>query len=123
MDSKYFINIEKISSITFNKERKNDNYNWYDEQTTKSWYGSKTTTPAGWRYKKNSSINTTEQLKNVDEYKVDDINKVLYDKAKIDIYLKDQIIYEYFDTDADALKFIDDLITKSGKPFQVLENE
>lgn len=123
LDSKYFINIEKIISITFNKERISS-YTWCDETIIKSWFGlSNIKIKAGWKYTTKADICSSEQLIKNQEYRVDEINKIVYDKASIDIYLEDKIISEWFDTDADALKWIDELIVKSGKLFQVLENE
>ena len=123
MDSKYFLNIEKISTITYNKEKESD-FKWVDEKTTKSWFGlSIKKTEAGWNYKKDPRILSSESLKNKQEYKVDEINKKIYNRTSIDIYIEDRIVSEWFDTDTDALKWINELIFKSGKPFQVLENE
>ena len=123
MYSKYFLNLKKIISINFEKEDETS-YKWYDETTKKSWYGKKTTIPASWKYKPKSEITSSEELKKHDQYRVDDIKKIVYNKAKVTFNMEDDMeLYEWFNSDDEALKFIDDLIAKSGKPFQVFDGK
>jgi hypothetical protein len=121
--SKYFLNLEKIISINFEKETQSE-YKWYDETTIKSWYGKKTIIPAGWKYRAKGEITTTEKLEKINGIRVDDTKKIAYYKSQIEFIMEDDVkLYEWFDSDDEALKFIDELIQKSGKPYQEFDKK
>jgi hypothetical protein len=122
--SKYFLNLEKIISINF-EEEKESSYKWYDETIQSRWFGlSKTTIPSGWRYNKKSKLISLESLKNNNQYRVDENTKIVYNKAQVEFIMKDYVkLYEWFNSDDEALKFIDELIQKSGKPYQEFDKK
>ena len=125
--NKYYFNLDKVSSIHLRLEEVSD-YRWFDEIKPQPRYflgfkiGSTKGVKAGWgEYDDSDWRKDTEYFDDYEFYRVDLDSKTVFVKPKVVIYLNNSDRYSsYFDTDQEAQQYVDDLVNKSNKNFQVI---
>lgn len=125
---KKYIQPDKVQSITLTYERESA-YKWYPEVPAKPktflgiQYGMTKAIPAGWSdygelYRKTSGYFNQDEW-----YRVDEINKKIYNTAHVSIRLGyKECISLNFNSNEEAQKYVDDLINSSDKQFHVSVN-
>jgi hypothetical protein len=124
---KYYFDLDKVSSIHLTLERESD-YTWYDEIKPQrryflglpvGWTAGKT---GGWcEYEDSKWRKDTEYFEDYKSYRVDLDLKVVFIRPRVTVVSGYKDSYtSYFDTDQEAQQYIDDLIKKSKKNFQVI---
>jgi hypothetical protein len=123
---KYYFDLDKVSSITLKLEEESG-YKWCDEVKPQPRYflgfkiGLTRGKPAGWWYEDEDYRRATSYFYDYKSYKVDLVNKKVTLRPRVTVYLGYKDCYtSYFDTDQQAQEYVDDLISKSKKNFQVI---
>ena len=124
---KYYFNLDKVSSIHLRLEEVSD-YKWFEEIKPQPRYflgfkiGSTKGVKAGWcEYDDSDWRKDTEYFNDYKFYRVDFENRIVFIRPKVTIYLNNSDRYSsYFDTDQEAQQYVDDLVEKSTKNFQVI---
>ena len=125
--TKYYFDLDKVSSIHLRLETESD-YTWYDEIKPQPRYflgfkiGQTEGTPAGWSYYSSGRDRTpTQDFAEYKHYRVDLVNNKIFSRPRVTVYLGYRDSYtSYFDTDQEAQTYVDELIAKSTKNFQVI---
>ena len=124
---KYYFDLDKVSSISYKLEEKSE-YKWYDEIKPQRKYflglpiGWTEGKIEGWSYWSDGEDRTsTRFFDDYKHYRVDLVNKKIFYRPRVTVFLGYKDSYtSYFDTDHQAQAYVDDLIVKSKKNFQVI---
>lgn len=134
---KHYFELDKVDSITLTHERET-NYRWYPEipATPKMFLGIPIGTnkaiPAGWNEYVDENGNEkwpndrtkTSYFKDYQWYRVDDVNKKIYNKAHVEIrFGYKQSFGINFESTEEAQDYVDELISSSDKHFHVIINK
>jgi hypothetical protein len=129
--TKNYFELDKVSSITLTHEREITSYKWWAETpaTQRTFLGipigTRPSIPAGWsNYEGGICRNPTSYFADYTWYRVDDVNKKIYNKAHVTIYLGyKHSLGQTFESTEEAQAYIDDLILGSDKKFTVIINK
>ena len=123
---KYYFDLDKVTSISYKLEEKSG-YKWCDEVKPQPRYflgfqiGQTNGKPAGWKYEDDNYRRATSYFDDYKSYKVDLVNKKITIRPRVTAVLGYKDSYtNYFDTDQQAQAYVDELISKSKKNFQVI---
>jgi hypothetical protein len=124
---KYYFDLDKVSSIRLKLEAESE-YKWYDEIKPQPkinflgiQYGMTEAIPAGWGYEDSHWRYGPSYFEGYKQYRVDLATKEVSIRPKVTVFLGYKDSYtSYFDTDQEAQAYVDDLISKSTKNFQVI---
>jgi len=123
---KYYFDLDKVTSISCRLEEKSG-YKWCDEVKPQPRYflgfkiGLTGGKPAGWSYEDDDCRRATSYFDDYKSYKVDLVNKKITYKPRVTAFLGYKDYYtNYFDTDQQAQAYVDELVSKSKKNFQVI---
>ena len=130
MKSKFYFQPEKVHSITLTPERESG-YKWFEAipAQPKTFLGIKYgMTPAilgGWSEFENGHVRKqSSYFADYSWYKVDEVNKKVYNKAHISIRFNYKESYGInFNSNEEAQQWIDDLIKETGIKFSVIVND
>jgi hypothetical protein len=134
---KHYFELDKVESITLTYERET-HYKWFPTipASPKTFlgikYGMNSEIQAGWseyldengneKYQRNRT--KTSYFEDYKWYRVDDVNKKIYNKAHVTIYLSYKHSLEMqFESTGEAQAYVDDLIESSNKSFHVIINK
>ena len=127
---KHYLQLDKVQSITLTYEKQSA-YKWYSEVPSKPKtflgikYGMTKAIPAGWSaYEEGFYPKPSSYFNGYTWYRIDEINKKIYNKAHVDIRLgyKEGIGCN-FDSNEEAQRYVDELIASSDKKFTVIINK
>ena len=129
MQKQYF-QLDLVHSITLTYETKTS-YKWYAEVPARPRtflgipFGMTEAIPAGWSdYEGGICRKPTSYFADYTWYRVDDVNKKIYNKAHVTIYLGyKHSLGQTFESTEEAQAYIDDLILGSDKKFTVIINK
>jgi hypothetical protein len=124
---KHYFDLDKVSSITLKLEAESE-YKWYDEIKPQPkinffgiQYGMTEAIPAGWGYEDSHWRYGTSYFDDYKQYRVDLLTKKVFIRPRVTVFLGHKDYYvSYFDTDYQAQAYVDELIIKSTKNFQVI---
>lgn len=123
---KQYFELDKVQSITLHC-KKETGYKWFKEipSIEKSFMGVKYKTipsiPAGWSGRQDGRHRVpTSYFNDYFWYTVDEISKKVYNKAYVEIRLKDKNITHYFNSSREAQEYVDELIESTDGKFHVI---
>lgn len=130
MKSKFYFQPEKVHSITLTAERESG-YEWFNAVPArpKTFLGFTIGTipaiPAGWsEYEDGGARKQSSYFADYSWYRVDEVNKKVYNKAHISIRFNYKESYGInFNSNEEAQQWIDDLIKETGVQFSVIINK
>jgi hypothetical protein len=133
---KHYFELDKVDSITLTGERETE-YRWFQEIPSRPrkflgfQIGKTSAIPAGWNEYVDENGNEkyqddrtkTSYFEGHKSYRVDEVNKRIYNKAHVEIRLgyKQSFGINFIDN-TEAQKYVDDLINSSEKQFHVIVN-
>jgi hypothetical protein len=134
---KHYFELDKVESITLTYERET-HHKWFPiiPASPKTFlgikYGMNPEIQAGWseyldengneKYQRDRT--KTSYFKDYKWYRVDDVNKKIYSKAHVTIYLSyKHSLGMQFDSTEEAQEYVDSLIEDSEKGFHVIINK
>jgi hypothetical protein len=125
--TKYYFDLDKVSSISYKLEEKSE-YKWYDEIKPQRRYflglpiGWTEGKIEGWSYYSNGEDRTSPQFfDDYKHYRVDLVTKEVFIRPRVTVFLGYKDSYtSYFDTDHQAQAYVNELVAKSKKNFQVI---
>lgn len=123
MNTEVHFRLNAITKIKLRK-RQDSGYSWKEATPAKKrFFGLITVSKAkraGWAYYESDYRNTTESLLS-DRYRFDEVKIEIYQRPHVTVRLVDKSeIYSYFDTDDEAIKWIDEIIKESEHKFAVI---
>jgi hypothetical protein len=129
--TKNYFELDKVSSITLTHEKESTSYKWWAETpaTQRTFLGipmgTKPAIPAGWSdYEEGICRKPTSYFADYTWYRVDEVNKKIYSKAHVTIYLGyKHSLGQTFESTEEAQAYVDDLILGSDKKFTVIINK
>ena len=127
MTTKYF-ELDKVESMTLTTEKETD-YKWFEEvaPTFKTFlgfkYDKKPLTPVGWSdYSDGWCRVQLSYFDRWDCYRVDELNKKVYNKATVALYLGgDNRISTNFNSDTEAEDYVNELMEEAMQEFHYIE--
>jgi hypothetical protein len=133
METQWYFDVDQLCSIRLVKERISSDYIWVDEIPSKRIkllrfipIGKTKAIPAGWS-SQYGSINDpknrydSDYIKQYSWYKVQELPKMIFRKAHVTCTIRDKKEFSRnFESNEEALVWIDHLTTKSGKKFEVI---
>lgn len=126
MKSKTYIDRDKINKVRIQFEQKT-RYTWWEEipASVKRFLGfvyeRQYAVAAGWSsYSNGSWRETTEEFLETGQYRIDDRNKEIFRKANVTIYYSGSDITQWFNSDAQAQEYVDGLVDRSKKEFEII---
>ena len=131
MAQKHYFELDKVNSITLTHEKESTSWEWWAETpaTQRTFLGipigTKPAIPAGWSdYEGGICRKPTSYFAGYTWYRVDEVNKKIYNKAHVEIRLGyKQSFGVNFDSTEAAQAYVDDLILGSDKKFTVIINK
>ena len=129
--TKNYFELDKVESITLQQEKESGSWRWWAETpaTQRTFLGipigTKPAIPAGWSdYEGGICRKPTSYFADYTWYRVDDVNKKIYNKAQVTVYLDyKHSLSQNFESTEEAQAYVDDLILGSGKEFTVIINK
>lgn len=129
--TKNYFELDKVESITLQQEKESGSWRWWAETpaTQRTFLGIpigiKPAIPAGWSdYDSGQNRKPTSYFDDYTWYRVDDVNKKVYSKAHVTIYLGyKHSLGQSFESTEEAQAYVDDLILGSDKKFTVIINK
>jgi hypothetical protein len=129
--TKNYFELDKVESITLQQEKESGSWRWWAETpaTQRTFLGIpigiKPAIPAGWSdYDFGQNRKPTSYFDDYTWYRVDDVNKKVYSKAHVTIYLGyKHSLGQTFESTEEAQAYVDDLILDSDKKFTVIINK
>lgn len=127
---KNYFQLDKVQSVTLRYERETG-YKWFAEVPSRPRtflgipFGMTEAIPAGWSdYESGRNPLPSSYFNDYDWYRVDEVNKKIYNKAHVDIRIgyKEGIGCQ-FESNEEAQKYVDELIASSDKKFTVIINK
>ena len=131
MAQKHYFELDKVDSITLTHEKESTSWSWWAETpgTQRTFLGIPIGTipsiPAGWSdYEGGICRKPTSYFADYTWYRVDDVNKKIYNKAHVEIRLGyKQSFGINFESTEEAQDYVDELISSSEKQFHVIINK
>lgn len=129
--TKNYFELDKVESITLQQEKESGSWRWWAETpaTQRTFLGipigTKPAIPAGWSdYEAGNFRKPTSYFADYAWYRVDEVNKKIYSKAHVTIYLGyKHSLGQSFESTEEAQAYVDDLILGSDKKFTVIINK
>mgnify|MGYP006167187237 FL=1 len=127
---KNYFQLDKVSAITLTYERETS-YKWFSAIPAKPKmflgikYGMTPAILGGWSEFENGHVRKqSSYFADYSWYKVDEVNKKVYNKAHISIRFNYKESYGInFNSNEEAQQYVDDLIASSDKKFTVIINK
>ena len=127
---KNYFKLDKVSAITLTYERETS-YKWFSAIPAKPKmflgikYGMTPAILGGWSEFENGHVRKqSSYFADYSWYKVDEVNKKVYNKAHISIRFNYKESYGInFNSNEEAQQYVDDLIASSDKKFTVIINK
>ena len=126
MKSKTYIDRDKINKVKIQFEQKT-RHKWWEEipASVKRFCGivheRQYKVAAGWSsYSDGGWRETSEEFLETGQYRIDDIAKEIYRKANVTIYYSGSDITQWFNSDAEAQEFVDGLVDRCKKEFEII---
>lgn len=125
MATKHIFDINSIVLIEFFKERITDSYSWSDAKMSKPFFGKP-------KKKYDSGFYNYHDYNNHDCFTADDIIKKGYKVIGNDVYAKSYVVIKLkhdhtisteFESENEAEKWIDDIIKKTDKIFEIIKHD
>lgn len=126
---KYYFNIDNIQSIALTYQR-DSMYKWFEEIPSKPRkflgirIGTTNAISEGWSIESNGFRYPSSYFKDYNLYKIDEMNKKIWCRPSIYIRFgnKDSTT-KYFDSNPEAQRYVDELMSSSKNKFQIIINE
>ena len=126
MKSKTYIDRDKINKVKIQFEQKT-RYKWWEEipASVKRFCGivheRQYAVAAGWSsYSNGQWRESSEEFLETGQYRIDDIAKEIYRKANVTIFYSGSDITQWFNSDAEAQEFVDGLVDRCKKEFEII---
>jgi hypothetical protein len=127
MDTKIYFDVEKISVIEVRPETLSD-YVFYPEKPAYQRHifgfipsGKNPYLPPRWSSDEGWFYKTDEDLRSYNHYRIDDVEKKIYHRARVVIHLGyKESVNRVFDSTDEAMEWADHIIRTSGKNLELL---
>jgi hypothetical protein len=117
--------LDSITRITLVKRKPNRDYYWADARPEKrGFFGLillQKALPAGWTYSGDERYSLADDILRYNWYGFDEAKNEIYIKPYVEIRLLEQgEISHRFNSDSDAITWIDDIVAQAGSKFVVI---